>query len=113
MAGIITTLLGNLQTAGVPTTAMPGVLSTIFSLSPNAAIQQICTVLMANSTNPEVVKDAATKLAEIPNLPASVGAFVPQLQALAAAVPINSLSVVMLTQAIEATTQNSNPLSFL
>lgn len=113
MPGLISGVISSLQQIGVPSTSIPTALQTIFSMGPNSAIQQICQTLLANSSNSEVVKDAATKLAEIPNLPASVGAFIPQLQAVAAAQPINSLSVVMLTQGIETAMQNSNPLSFL
>ena len=117
MPGLITSAINTLQQIGVPSANIPSALQSIFSMGPNAAIQQICQTLLANSGNAEVVKDASLKLAEIPNLPASVAAFIPQLQALAAMAsptnPINSLSVVMLTQGIETAMQNSNPLSIL
>lgn len=113
MAGIFTSIITALQSAGTPAASIPGLLQQISGLSPNPSIQAICQTLLANSGNSDVVKNEATKLAEVANLPASIAAFIPQLQAAAAVLPMNPLQVVMITQGIETAMQNSNPLSFL
>lgn len=102
MPGIFSSIVTALQNAGTPAASIPNLLSQIAGLSPNAAIQAICQTLLANSGNADVVKAEATKLAEIPNLPAAVASFIPQLQAAAATTPVNPLQVVMLVQGIEA-----------
>jgi len=96
--GIFNNLVGALQNVGVPAANVPTVLSGILALSPTPAINAICQTVLAQSANADVVKNEATKLAEIPNLPASVAALVPQLAAAAG----NPMQVVAVVQAIEA-----------
>ncbi len=93
LSSLVTALTG----AGVTQNAIPTVLQTLAAMSPNAAINQICNSILANSSDLTVVKDEATKLAEIPNLPGAVVGLIPMLKA--ATTPTE---VVEAVQAIEA-----------
>jgi hypothetical protein len=95
--GALSSFVSTLTSAGVTQTTIPTILQTLANLSPNAAINQACHIILANSNNPTVVKDEATKLAEVANLPAGVAALLPSLEN--ATTP---MQVVQAVQAIEA-----------
>ena len=96
MAGIpfLTNLISTLQGSGVSNAAIPGVIGGM--LGPHATIQALCKTILANSSNMAIVHDAATKLAEVPNLPSSVSGIVPELMA-----ATSPMEVVQAVSAIE------------
>ena len=70
-----------LKSSGITGAALHGALQSIAQQSPISAIQADCTTILANSNSPAVVKDMATKIAEIPGLPLAVANVLPALQA--------------------------------
>jgi hypothetical protein len=77
----LTNIVAVLKNAGVTGPTLINAIQSIAASSPTAAIQAACTTILANSNNPAVVKDEATKIAEIPNLPTAVANVLPVLQA--------------------------------
>jgi hypothetical protein len=58
-----------LKNAGITGSTLTTAISTLASNSPSAALHTLATQVLANSSNPTVVKDLAVKMAEVPNLP--------------------------------------------
>ena len=75
--------------------------------SPTAAVRAACSIILANAANPTVVKDEVTKIAEIPNLPSSVMALLPELAAAQ-----SPSQVVAIVQAIETSVGSTGFLGF-
>jgi hypothetical protein len=92
----LSTIISGLKSAGLSGSLLTGAVQVIATNSPTSAVQSACTTILANSGNPAVVKDMATKMAEIPNLPLAVANLLPTL--LSATTP---LQVVEAVQAIE------------
>jgi hypothetical protein len=95
----LSNLLHSLTNAGASQSVIQATVQGLAALSPTSTIQSICTVILANSNNPAVIKDEATKLAETPNLPVAVANLLPSLQVAAAA--NNPMQVIQVVQAIE------------
>lgn len=76
LSSIITTLKG----LGLSGANLNTAIQSIAGASPTSAVQAACTTILQNSNNPAVVKDMATKMAEIPNLPIAVANLLPALQ---------------------------------
>lgn len=72
-------LISTLQAAGLTGTNLTTAVQTLAQNSPSVAIKGYCTTILQNSGNPSVVKDLATKIAEVPNLPIAVNNLLPQL----------------------------------
>lgn len=77
----LSNIISTLKAAGLSGTTLTQAIQTIAGASPTAAIQANCTTILANASNPAVVKDMATKIAEISNLPPAVAALLPGLTA--------------------------------
>jgi hypothetical protein len=92
----LSTIISGLKSAGLSGSLLTSAVQVIATNSPTSAVQSACTTILANSGNPAVVKDMATKMAEIPNLPLAVANLLPTL--LSATTP---LQVVEAVQAIE------------
>lgn len=107
--GVFSGLVNSLQNIGVPAANIPTVLSGIVALSPAPAVNAICQTLLAQSALPDVVKAEAAKLAEVPNVPASVAGLVPQLIAASS----NPTQVILVVQAIEAAMNSTSGGSLL
>ena len=72
-------LITTLQAAGLTGTNLTTAVQTLAQNSPSVAIKGYCTTILQNSGNPTVVKDMATKIAEVPNLPIAVNNLLPGL----------------------------------
>jgi hypothetical protein len=107
---ILSNLVNSLTTSGVPSAAIPGIVSGLSGggMFTRPKVLQYCNTILANSANPVIVADAAKDLAEVPGIPASVAALASQLMAMAG----NPVEVVQIVQAIE-TAENSNGLGSL
>lgn len=92
-------LIQSLTSAGASSSVIQTAVQAVAQLSPVSSIQSACTTVLANSNNPTVVKDMATKIAEIPNLPVAVANLLPSLQAAAAS--NNPMQVIQVVQAME------------
>lgn len=95
----LSSLVSALKSAGASSSTIQSAVQAIAGASPTSTIQSICTIILANSNDPAVIKDEATKLAEVPNLPTAVANLVPQLEAAANA--NNPMQVIQVVQAIE------------
>lgn len=92
----LSSIMKVLTSAGLSGTTLSTAVQSIVGNSPNTAVRAICTVILANSDDMEIVNAEALKLAEVPNLPASINHLLPTLKA--AKTP---LDVVNAVQAIE------------
>ena len=88
----LTSVISTLKGLGLTGTNLNAAIQSIASSSPTSAIQSACTTILQNSNNPAVVKDMATKIAEIPNLPIAVANLLPALQE--ATTPLQVVEVV-------------------
>ncbi len=77
----LSNIVSALKNAGLTGQTLTTTVQSIASNSPTSQIMADCTTILANSMNPAVVKDMATKIAEIPNLPIAVANLLPALQA--------------------------------
>lgn len=89
-------IMNILKNAGLSGTGLSTAVQSIVGNSPNTAVRAICTVILANSDDMDIVNAEALKLAEVPSLPASINHLLPTLKA--AKTP---LEVVNAVQAIE------------
>jgi hypothetical protein len=81
MSSTLNNIVTVLKSAGLTGTTLTGAIQSIAGNSPTSAIQAACTTILANSANPAVVKDMATRIAEIPGVPIAVANVLPILQA--------------------------------
>lgn len=99
----LSSIINVLQGAGLTGTNLTSALSTLVANSPTTAIKAACSVILSNSSSPTVIKDEATKMAEIPNLPISVANLLPSL--VAATTPVEVVQIVTeIESAVNATT---------
>lgn len=93
----LNSIVSLLKNAGLTGTTLTGAISSIVGNSPNTAVRNICTTILANSGDTAIVSAEIIKLAEVPNLPAAVNALIPTLRT-----STTPLQVVQAIQAIEA-----------
>jgi RecA/RadA recombinase len=79
MSFSLNSVFSALKGTGLTGTALTSAVQAVIGNSPAAAVKAACAVIVANSGNPEVVKDEATKIAEIANVPAGVTALLPAM----------------------------------
>jgi len=79
------TTLGNLfstlTSLGLTPSTVTSVVQSLAANSPTTQIKALCTSILANSSNPAVLRDLITKLAEVPNTPVAVSNLLPSLEA--------------------------------
>ncbi len=93
-------ILTALKSAGLTDpTLIHNTVSSLSALSPNSTILGYCNQILANSTNPSVIKDLAVKIAEAPGVPAGVLAILPVFGNPAA----TPMEIIQAVQAIETT----------
>lgn len=77
----LSSLVNTFQSLGITGTTLTSAIAAVAANSPTAAVQANCVTILQNSASPTVVKDMATKMAEIPNLPIAVANLLPGLVA--------------------------------